>query len=329
MMFCVLLVITQARAGPFEDGIAAYDRKEFSVAFDLWLPLAEQGHRAAQFNVGIMYEKGVGVAQDSAQAAAWYLKAAEHGDVDAAYALGVLYETGTGVAKSADEARKWYDAVLSSPGTDAGTRAVKQSARLRLPRLLGATEHIVSYDQGRYVIARSADGNCVVGLQGTITKAAISRFDDVIKQSAGMGCTNPFLLLESPGGVLFEALDLGNEVRRAGLRTITRSACASACALIFMGGAERILVGSAARIGLHQSSRGFGRDRVCDPTSYSSATRDMYDYLKSVIPEQADEVIKLIMQTPCESIEWVSGERAIKLGIATRLELPNVAVGPR
>jgi hypothetical protein len=39
--------------------------------------------------------------------------------------------------------------------------------------------------------------------------------------------------------------------------------------------------------------------------------------------------MKLILQTPCESIEWVYGERAIKLGIATKLELPNVAVGPR
>jgi hypothetical protein len=60
--------------------------------------------------------------------------------------------------------------------------------------------------------------------------------------------------------------------------------------------------------------------RVCDPTTYSSATRDLSEYLKTVIPATADRVMDLIMQTPCETIEWVYGRRAIDLGIATRLD---------
>jgi hypothetical protein len=179
---------------------------------------------------------------------------------------------------------------------------------------------VISYKGGRFVIARSSDGTCVVALQGTITRDAASRFDDVIRKGAGLGCSNPWLLLESPGGLLFEALDLGIEVRRAGFRTITRSACASACAIIFLGGPERMLVGSRARIGLHQPSRGAGLDRVCDPTTYTSAARELSTYLKSVIPAEADQVMNLIMQTSCEKIEWIYGQRAVNLGIATRLE---------
>src|SRR5437868_6866363 len=102
--------------------------------------------------------------------------------------------------------------------------------------------------------------------------------------------------LESPGGRLFDALDLGIQVRRAGFRTVARSTCASACAIVFSGGRERVLAGSRARIGLHQPSKGAGRDRVCDPTTYPSVAHETLAYLKSVIPAQADQVMDPIMQ---------------------------------
>ena len=38
------------------------------------------GNAVAQARLGWMYEKGEGVPQDYAQAAAWYLKAAEQGN---------------------------------------------------------------------------------------------------------------------------------------------------------------------------------------------------------------------------------------------------------
>ena len=69
---CLLLVATHALAGPYEDGVAAYDRSEYSTALQLWLPLAQQGHPAAQFNIGILYEKGLGIASDLGEAARWY-----------------------------------------------------------------------------------------------------------------------------------------------------------------------------------------------------------------------------------------------------------------
>jgi len=50
-----------------EDGLAAYGQQQYATALELWLPLAEQGHRTAQFNVGVLYEKGQGVAQASAR----------------------------------------------------------------------------------------------------------------------------------------------------------------------------------------------------------------------------------------------------------------------
>lgn len=194
--------------------------------------------------------------------------------------------------------------------------------------LTNVTEDVIAYKGGRFVIARSSNGACIVALQGIISKDAASRFDDVIQRSASLGCSNPFLLLESPGGLLFDALDLGIEIRRAGFRTITRSACASACAFIFLGGTERILVGSLAKIGIHQPARGVGPNRRCDPTTYTSAAHDMSAYLKSVIPTHADQVMTLMMQTSCNDIEWIYGQRALDMDIATGVELAGTVVGP-
>ena len=50
-----------AIAGPFEDGVVAYNRGDYATALRLWRPLAEQGDTKAQFNLGLMYKNGEGV----------------------------------------------------------------------------------------------------------------------------------------------------------------------------------------------------------------------------------------------------------------------------
>jgi len=44
-----------ALAGPFEDGVAAYQRGDYATALRLLQPLAEHGNADAQFNLGIIY----------------------------------------------------------------------------------------------------------------------------------------------------------------------------------------------------------------------------------------------------------------------------------
>jgi len=63
LLFCCL-VSAQAIAGPYEDGIAAYDRGEYAAALSLWLPLAEHGNVSAQYNLGMLYRDGKGVPKD-------------------------------------------------------------------------------------------------------------------------------------------------------------------------------------------------------------------------------------------------------------------------
>ncbi len=58
----------------------------------------------AQYNLGLMYAKGEGVAKDSAEAAHWYRLAAAQGFPEAQQKLAELYSLGQGVARSYEQA---------------------------------------------------------------------------------------------------------------------------------------------------------------------------------------------------------------------------------
>ncbi len=58
-----LWLTTSASAG-FDEGWAAYQRGDYATALEEWLPLANSGNANAQYNLGIMYANGTGVAQD-------------------------------------------------------------------------------------------------------------------------------------------------------------------------------------------------------------------------------------------------------------------------
>jgi TPR repeat protein len=53
----------------------------------------------AQFNLGLCYNLGEGVAQDSQEAVKWYRLAVEQGNVKAQFNLGNNYSQGDGVAQ--------------------------------------------------------------------------------------------------------------------------------------------------------------------------------------------------------------------------------------
>lgn len=104
----LVLNLTPANAASLKKGNAAYQNKDYATARMEWQPLANEGNAAAQYNLGLLYAYGKGVAQDYAQAAKWYRSAAMNGHTSAPNDLGVLYATGKGVPKNRTEAVKWY-----------------------------------------------------------------------------------------------------------------------------------------------------------------------------------------------------------------------------
>jgi len=71
---------------------------------------AEQGFTDAQYNLGLMYERGEGVTQDQTEAIRWFRLAAEQGVAEAQYKLGHRFAEGYGVPQGFAEAVKWYQA---------------------------------------------------------------------------------------------------------------------------------------------------------------------------------------------------------------------------
>ena len=79
-MVALLLGSIHAYAGPWEDGMVAYNRGDYVPAIHLFRPLAEAGNPKAQSVIGVMYRKGQGVAKSSAHAFMWLSIAAARGD---------------------------------------------------------------------------------------------------------------------------------------------------------------------------------------------------------------------------------------------------------
>lgn len=85
-------------------GVAADEQQ----AFKYYLQAAEQGFGVAQFNVGNMYAAGRGIGRDLFEANLWFKQAAEKGVAEAQFNLGLAYETGRGVKKDEVQAARWY-----------------------------------------------------------------------------------------------------------------------------------------------------------------------------------------------------------------------------
>ena len=96
-----------AHAG-LKEGVAAYEAGNLPLAFQEFRAAAEKGEADCQFNLALMYEKGIGVAQDEKEAVVWYRKSAEQGNSHAQFNLGVMYEHGRGCDVDFAQANQWY-----------------------------------------------------------------------------------------------------------------------------------------------------------------------------------------------------------------------------
>ena len=70
--------------------------------------MANNGNASAQYEIGLRFAEGRGVARDAKASVTWLEKAAKQDLAPAAYRLGSLYEKGLGVAKDLTAATTWY-----------------------------------------------------------------------------------------------------------------------------------------------------------------------------------------------------------------------------
>lgn len=124
-----------------------------------------------------------------------------------------------------------------------------------------------------------------------------------------MNARPEIVVLDGPGGILGEALLIGEEVRRRQLDTMVgpNQYCASACAIVFLSGRVKYMARGAS-VGLHSASYADGR---ADP----EATDLMARYLRDVGVPNA--TLKRMARTAPKDIRWLSKAEQKAMGIRT------------
>ena len=96
-------------AGPLEDANAAIKRRDYATAVRLIRPLAEHGDANAQYNLGVLYDNGLGVPQDRVRAYMWLNLAATQGRESAATIRDLVARlmTPVQISEAQKMAREW------------------------------------------------------------------------------------------------------------------------------------------------------------------------------------------------------------------------------
>jgi uncharacterized protein len=109
LMSAVVSISPMAAKANNADCLEYLGREEFELAIAPCTAAAEQGDDAAQTNLGMMYNEGLGVAQNYNEAMRWYRAAAIQGNEIAQLFIAFLYERGQGVPVDNVSAMMWFN----------------------------------------------------------------------------------------------------------------------------------------------------------------------------------------------------------------------------
>jgi TPR repeat protein len=103
----------------FQSGLAYQNRADalpenmrsslYCYAADMYRTAAMKGVKVAQYNLGLMYFHGKGLAVDESQAFLWFRRAADQKLVNAEYIVGICYQEGRGIKRDLVKAVEFYE----------------------------------------------------------------------------------------------------------------------------------------------------------------------------------------------------------------------------
>ncbi len=100
-------------------GVDAYNKGDYATAFKQWEPLAKKGVADAQYNIGWMYDYGMGVKKYYKDAIKWYQLAADQGHPGSQYKLALMYQKGKGVPRDYKVAVELYEKAVKQGHVEA------------------------------------------------------------------------------------------------------------------------------------------------------------------------------------------------------------------
>ncbi len=101
LFFLILIIFSSTTlANDRLKGYQALEDKDYKKALYYLSYEANLGDDKAQYNLGIMYKKGLGVPVNNNEAFGWFFLSANQGNILANYALGHAYLKGSGIKKN-------------------------------------------------------------------------------------------------------------------------------------------------------------------------------------------------------------------------------------
>jgi hypothetical protein len=190
----------------------------------------------------------------------------------------------------------------SNPVERASLRELSQGACEQLAALTGVLPSLVRFDETGQL------DNTWVSVNGEIGDGFAETVIGRLRRDKAVG-----LLINSPGGSLYEARRLGRYLRANGLRVGVDGLCTSACVDVLAGGIERYVT-SNAKLGIHQSKV---------PKHLSSHEGGQLSVVAAALYLREmgvdDGIALAAAAVPNNSMYWISVPEALKTSLATRL----------
>lgn len=164
------------------------------------------------------------------------------GNVRAQFALGEMWEKGEGTLRNLGRAYHWYQKSLRSGDEPAEERIAEMSQWYDLRKL-----------DDRIVFVSLDKSGEVMFLAGEFEEGLM----DVVREKFSQRTRS--IVMESPGGLVEEGIQLGNFIRENKLDVYSGFECSSACAIAFLSGNERVL-GSNGSLVFHAPKFALGED---------------------------------------------------------------------
>ena len=190
----------------------------------------------------------------------------------------------------------------AQPNQREALRVLSRAACEQLSALTGITPSLVRFDESGRL------DNTWVRVNGEISEGFAEKVIDRLRRDKAVG-----LLINSPGGSLYEARRLGRYLRSNGLRVGVDGLCTSACVDVLAGGIERYVTADA-KLGIHQSKV---PDYLSSHEGGQLSVVAAALYLREMGVD--DAVALAAAAVPNDSMYWIPLSEALKTGLATKL----------
>lgn len=165
----------------------------------------------------------------------------------------------------------------------------------------------------RYSLARDSENPALLRFAGTLELGVTKQLTALLSEEGRIRG----LVLDSPGGHVYEGRGVAKLVQRFGLDTYVTGTCSSACATVFIAGKERVL-GPEGRLGFHQHLMDANYP-VYLVDEEAEMKKDLAFYEAQGI---APGFLEQVFATPHDGLWFPDSEEMLAAGVISRVGLP-------